>query len=260
MKTRKNKWILPATTVVSTFTIFLYCLYEYHYQLPTIIVAALLVVGSAFWLFSSINKQLALQASDSPTVGEQEKERLQFEGIKFQLEALNHSVNTLGKGTYINIKKVADTLASVSTTLDSIYKQSHNDLEQINTQQEKLVKAQLKYATDNTAKILDSLAHDLPDKLQNVLASNSPNIQMPEMSSITIPDTTPQLEAIERSISQLSLELSKLQLSVEHEESPVVEESALVVDEPAPVVTPVDDNPNRQLTPEEIATMFASIG
>ena len=58
-------------------------------------------------------------------------------------------------------------------------------------------------------------------------------------------------------VAEEKAETAEAEPVIEAEEEPAIEDEAEATPEPVPVVTPVSDDPNHVMTPDEIAAMFA---
>ena len=132
-------------------------------------------------------------------------------------------------------------------------------------------KEETKELTDNVTPITSTEPADDPnrqlsaDEIAALFAASDPAPKKEE----PVVDTTPAAPAADDSNRQLSPdEIAALFAASEpapksDEEARIEEQKmdeALAAQEAAPTVTPVSDDPNKQLSPDEIAALFASLG
>lgn len=327
---KKNKsqssWILPGLFTILTSITTIYCLLQYRSSVPVVGISTLLLLASAYWLFLTITRIIKSKETPSPSVGEEQRERMNYEGMKLQGEELIRLVNMLGKGTYVNTKRTAERLELLLEQYAQLQKSNELLIQRLMDEQTKTAKFQVKYAQNDTGKLIAALNQQC-DNLDASISTCSAAI-----GRISIPTTaapapvmTQAIDAqqITDSLNELSSELANInasiqdlrqslasagmQASVQPTVQPVAEEEAeeslmdtpvaeeVVNEEGVPIeedilpetataeapdsevpdseasaesatsATPdvsslLSDDPNKQLSADEIAALFAALG
>ena len=322
---KKNKsqssWILPGLFTIPTSITTIYCLLQYRSSVPVVGISTLLLLASAYWLFLTITRIIKSKETPSPSVGEEQRERMNYEGMKLQGEELIRLVNMLGKGTYVNTKRTAERLELLLEQYAQLQKSNELLIQRLMDEQTKVAKFQVKYAQNDTGKLIAALNQQC-DNLDASISTCSAAI-----GRISIPATaapapvmtqTIDTQQITDSLNELSSELANInasiqdlrqslasagmQASVQPTVQPVVEEGAedslmdipvaeeVVNEEGAPIEEDIlpetataeapdseasaesatsaspdvssllSDDPNKQLSADEIAALFAALG
>ena len=322
---KKNKsqssWILPGLFTILTSTTTIYCLLQYRSSVPVVGISTLLLLASAYWLFLTITRIIKSKETPSPSVGEEQRERMNYEGMKLQGEELIRLVNMLGKGTYVNTKRTAERLELLLEQYAQMQKSNELLIQRLMDEQTKAAKFQVKYAQNDTGKLIAALNQQC-DNLDASISTCSAAI-----GRISIPATatpapvmtqTVDTQQITDSLNELSSELANInasiqdlrqslasagmQASVQPTVQPVAEEEAeeslmdtpvaeeVVNEEGAPIEEDIlpetataeapdseasaesatsaspdvssllSDDPNKQLSADEIAALFAALG
>lgn len=322
---KKNKsqssWILPGLFTILTSITTIYCLLQYRSSVPFVGISTLLLLASAYWLFLTITRIIKSKETPSPSVGEEQRERMNYEGMKLQGEELIRLVNMLGKGTYVNTKRTAERLELLLEQYAQLQKSNELLIQRLMDEQTKVAKFQVKYAQNDTGKLIAALNQQC-DNLDASISTCSAAI-----GRISIPATaapapvmTQAIDAqqITDSLNELSSELANInasiqdlrqslasagmQASVQPTVQPVAEEEAeeslmdipvaeeVVNEEGAPIEEDIlpetataeapdsetsaesatsaspdvssllSDDPNKQLSADEIAALFAALG
>lgn len=322
---KKNKsqssWILPGLFTILTSITTIYCLLQYRSSVPVVGISTLLLLASAYWLFLTITRIIKSKETPSPSVGEEQRERMNYEGMKLQGEELIRLVNMLGKGTYVNTKRTAERLELLLEQYAQLQKSNDLLIQRLMDEQTKVAKFQVKYAQNDTGKLIAALNQQC-DNLDASISTCSAAI-----SRISIPATaapapvmtqTIDTQQITDSLNELSSELANInasiqdlrqslasagmQASVQPTVQPVAEEEVeeslmdtpvaeeVVNEEGAPIEEDIlpetataeapdseasaesatsaspdvssllSDDPNKQLSADEIAALFAALG
>lgn len=322
---KKNKsqssWILPGLFTILTSITTIYCLLQYRSSVPVVGISTLLLLASAYWLFLTITRIIKSKETPSPSVGEEQRERMNYEGMKLQGEELIRLVNMLGKGTYVNTKRTAERLELLLEQYAQLQKSNELLIQRLMDEQTKTAKFQVKYAQNDTGKLIAALNQQC-DNLDASISTCSAAI-----GRISIPATaapapvmtqTIDTQQITDSLNELSSELANINASIqdlrqslasagmqasvqptvqpvaeeEAEESlmdtpvaeEVVNEEGVLIEEDilpetataeapdseasaesAASATPdvsslLSDDPNKQLSADEIAALFAALG
>ena len=166
MKKKSNTWIAAALLTIAATISMIYCLLEFRHTLWILAISCIVLLLSAFWLFLCLSRRQSRLHSKS--IGEEQHERMNYEGMKLQGEELIRLVNTLGKGTYVYSKKTAEQLDALNKQIQSevfIHQQLVNKLIKEET---RIAKFQVKYGQEDTAKLIQALA-DNRNRLQTTL-------------------------------------------------------------------------------------------
>lgn len=322
---KKNKsqssWILPGLFTILTSITTIYCLLQYRSSVPVVGISTLLLLASAYWLFLTITRIIKSKETPSPSVGEEQRERMNYEGMKLQGEELIRLVNMLGKGTYVNTKRTAERLELLLEQYAQLQKSNELLIQRLMDEQTKAAKFQVKYAQNDTGKLIAALNQQC-DNLDASISTCSAaigRISIPATAAPTpVMTQTIDTQQITDSLNELSSELANInasiqdlrqslasagmQASVQPTVQPVAEEEAeeslmdtpvaeeVVNEEGVPIeedilpetataeapdseasaesatsATPdvsslLSDDPNKQLSADEIAALFAALG
>ena len=327
---KKNKsqssWILPGLFTILTSITTIYCLLQYRSSVPVVGISTLLLLASAYWLFLTITRIIKSKETPSPSVGEEQRERMNYEGMKLQGEELIRLVNMLGKGTYVNTKRTAERLDLLLEQYAQLQKSNELLIHRLMDEQTKTAKFQVKYAQNDTGKLIAALNQQC-DNLDASISTCSAAIARISIPATTAPapvtTQTIDTQQITDSLNELSSELANInasiqdlrqslasagmQASLQPTVQPVAEEEAeeslmdtpvaeeVVNEEGVPIeedilpetataeapdsevpdseasaesatsATPdvsslLSDDPNKQLSADEIAALFAALG
>lgn len=322
---KKNKsqssWILPGLFTILTSITTIYCLLQYRSSVPVVGISTLLLLASAYWLFLTITRIIKSKETPSPSVGEEQRERMNYEGMKLQGEELIRLVNMLGKGTYVNTKRTAERLELLLEQYAQLQKSNELLIQRLMDEQTKTAKFQVKYAQNDTGKLIAALNQQC-DNLDASISTCSAAIGRINIPATAAPapvmTQTIDTQQITDSLNELSSELANInasiqdlrqslasagmQASLQPTVQPVAEEEAeeslmdtpvaeeVVNEEGVPIeedilpetataeapdseasaesatsATPdvsslLSDDPNKQLSADEIAALFAALG
>ena len=102
-----------------------------------------------------------------------------------------------------------------------------------------------------TEPVIEAEAEATPEPVPVVTpVSDDPN-------HVMTPDEIAAMFSGANAAEPVAEETAEAEPAIEAEEEPVIEDEAEATPEPVPVVTPVSDDPNHVMTPDEIAAMFA---
>lgn len=208
MKKKQSGWIAAGLFTIATTIATIYSLLEYRESVLIVGIASLLLLLSAFWLFTCISRLIKKEPVQS--VGQEQRERMNYEGMKLQGEELIRLVNAFGKGTYAYSKRSAENLQSIleySIQTQHINEQLMNDLIQNQT---KTAKFQVKYGQEDTADLIRAFSEEcryLNDNLVKCLTEiKEQNMEIP----VAQPDGN-----VSNSLNDLSLELAHINTSIQ---------------------------------------------
>lgn len=252
MKKTSKSWIAAGLlTIVATITT-IYCLLEYRNSVLIVGISSLFLLASAFWLFLSLSK--LEKTTPTPSVGEEQRERMNYEGMKLQGEELIRLMNTLGKGTYVYSKRSSEHLEQLlNQTLQS---QQANEalIQTLIQEQTKTAKFQVKYNQEDTAKLISALSDNCKQINRNLetcidaISKPDTNTASSQMVTASLSDLSKELARINSSIQALQIQLTaSVQQSVMHPVSESKPVTALAEETPVielPVVeTPIAETP-----------------
>ncbi len=250
MKKTSKSWIAAGLlTIVATITT-IYCLLEYRNSVLIVGISSLFLLASAFWLFLSLSK--LEKTTPTPSVGEEQRERMNYEGMKLQGEELIRLMNTLGKGTYVYSKRSSEHLEQLlNQTLQS---QQANEalIQTLIQEQTKTAKFQVKYNQEDTAKLISALSDNCKQINRNLetcidaISKPDTNTASSQMVTASLSDLSKELARINSSIQALQIQLTaSVQQSVMHPVSESKPVTALA--EETPVAEPqVDETPSAE--------------
>ena len=102
-----------------------------------------------------------------------------------------------------------------------------------------------------TEPVIEAEAEATPEPVPVVTpVSDDPN-------HVMTPDEIAAMFSGANAAEPVAEETAEAEPAIEAEEEPAIEDEAEAIPEPVPVVTPVSDDPNHVMTPDEIAAMFA---
>lgn len=316
MKSNKpsNTWIAAGLLTIVTTITTIYCLLEYRNTVWILGLSSLLLLASAYWLFICISRDRKSSAAmQEKSVGEEQRERMNYEGMKLQGEELIRLMNTIGKGTYVNTKHTSQSLNELSAELIHNQQTITELLQSLQQNQTKTAKFQVKYQQEDTSRLvhaLENMATSTTAAIANVTPVESATTGTIDFSSLdmqgvidSIQDLSEQLDHINHSIQDLQLQVRTVveqaepfsepntnmtfpaneEITLEAEVvPPTVEESPLATEietpeteevipeseeiiedtpaETADVSSIISDDPNKQLSADEIAALFAALG
>ena len=219
---KKNKpqssWILPGLFTILTFTATIYCLLQYRSSVLIVGISTLLLLASAYWLFLTITRIIKSKEAPAPSVGEEQRERINYEGMKLQGEELIRLVNMLGKGTYINTKRTAERLEHLSEQYIQLQKSNEILVQRLIEEQTKVAKFQVKYAQNDTGKLIAALNQQC-DNLDAAISTCSAAIAQINISASAAPSPvmtqTIDTQQITDSLNELSSELANINASIQ---------------------------------------------
>ncbi len=235
MKKKSNTWIAAALLTIAATISMIYCLLEFRHTLWILAISCIVLLLSAFWLFLCLSRsQIRLH---SKSIGEEQHERMNYEGMKLQGEELIRLVNTLGKGTYVYSKKTAEQLDALNKQIQSevfIHQQLVNKLIKEET---RIAKFQVKYGQEDTAKLIQALAdnrnrlqttlQDAVSALPNPVANNSVPTDTASMDvNIDMSEITACLHEITSELTHMNETIIELQQQVNNlSEMPIYHQS-----------------------------------
>ena len=219
---KKNKsqssWILPGLFTILTSITTIYCLLQYRSSVPVVGISTLLLLASAYWLFLTITRIIKSKETPSPSVGEDQRERMNYEGMKLQGEELIRLVNMLGKGTYVNTKRTAERLELLLEQYAQLQKSNELLIQRLMDEQTKTAKFQVKYAQNDTGKLIAALNQqcDNLDASISTCSAAIARISIPATAA-PAPVTTQTIDTqqITDSLNELSSELANINASIQ---------------------------------------------
>lgn len=316
MKSNKpsNTWIAAGLLTIVTTITTIYCLLEYRNTVWILGLSSLLLLASAYWLFICISRdRKASAAMQEKSVGEEQRERMNYEGMKLQGEELIRLMNTIGKGTYVNTKHTSQSLNELSAELIHNQQTITELLQSLQQNQTKTAKFQVKYQQEDTSRLvhaLENMTTSTTAAIANVTPVESATTGTIDFSSLDMQGVIDSIQALSEQLDHINHSIQDLQLQVRtvveqaepfsepntnmtfpaNEEitletevvPPTVEESPLATEietpeteevipeseeiiedtpaETADVSSIISDDPNKQLSADEIAALFAALG
>ncbi len=316
MKSNKpsNTWIAAGLLTIVTTITTIYCLLEYRNTVWILGLSSLLLLASAYWLFICISRdRKASAAMQEKSVGEEQRERMNYEGMKLQGEELIRLMNTIGKGTYVNTKHTSQSLNELSAELIHNQQTITELLQSLQQNQTKTAKFQVKYQQEDTSRLvhaLENMATSTTAAIANVTPVESATTGTIDFSSLDMQGVIDSIQALSEQLDHINHSIQDLQLQVRtvveqtepfsepntnmtfpaNEEitletevvPPTVEESPLATEDETPeteevipeseeiiedtpaetadVSSIISDDPNKQLSADEIAALFAALG
>lgn len=208
MKKKNNSWIAAGLFTIATGIATIYSLLEYRESVLIMGITSLLLLLSAFWLFTSISRLLKKEPEVS--VGQEQRERMNYEGMKLQGEELIRLMNTFGKGTYAYSKRSAENLQAILEF--TIQTQTSNErlLSDLIQNQTKTAKFQVKYGQEDTAKLIQTFAEQCRQLNDNLIKC----ADKIENQKIEIAAQQPDIN-VAGSLNDLSLELAHINTSIQ---------------------------------------------
>ncbi len=218
MKKKSNTWIAAALLTIAATISMIYCLLEFRHTLWILAISCIVLLLSAFWLFLCLSRRQSRLHSKS--IGEEQHERMNYEGMKLQGEELIRLVNTLGKGTYVYSKKTAEQLDALNKQIQSevfIHQQLVNKLIKEET---RIAKFQVKYGQEDTAKLIQALA-DNRNRLQTTLQDAVSALPNPVANDSVPTDTAPMDVNID--MSEITACLHEITSELTHMNETIIE-------------------------------------
>ncbi len=218
MKKKSNTWIAAALLTIAATISMIYCLLEFRHTLWILAISCIVLLLSAFWLFLCLSRRQSRLHSKS--IGEEQHERMNYEGMKLQGEELIRLVNTLGKGTYVYSKKTAEQLDALNKQIQSevfIHQQLINKLIKEET---RIAKFQVKYGQEDTAKLIQALA-DNRNRLQTTLQDAVSTLPNP-VANDSIPTDTASMD-VNIDMSEITACLHEITSELTHMNETIIE-------------------------------------
>lgn len=218
MKKKSTTWIAAALLTIAATISMIYCLLEFRHTLWILAISCIVLLLSAFWLFLCLSRRQSRLHSKS--IGEEQHERMNYEGMKLQGEELIRLVNTLGKGTYVYSKKTAEQLDALNKQIQSevfIHQQLVNKLIKEET---RIAKFQVKYGQEDTAKLIQALA-DNRNRLQTTLQDAVSVLPNP-MANDSIPTDTASMD-VNIDMSEITACLHEITSELAHMNETIIE-------------------------------------
>ncbi|MCM1494640.1 MAG: hypothetical protein NC089_02445 [Bacteroides sp.] len=208
MKKKNNSWIAAGLFTIATGIATIYSLLEYRESVLIMGITSLLLLLSAFWLFTSISRLLKKEPEVS--VGQEQRERMNYEGMKLQGEELIRLMNTFGKGTYAYSKRSAENLRAILEF--TIQTQTSNErlLNDLIQNQTKTAKFQVKYRQEDTAKLIQNFTEQCRQLNDNLILC----VDKIENQKVEITSQQPDA-AVSNSLNDLSMELAHINTSIQ---------------------------------------------
>ncbi len=209
MKNKQNAWIAPGLLVIVALVATVYCLLEYRSYVVAVGLSTLFLLGAAFWLFLTISR---MQKTETGSAAEQ-KEQMQYEGLKLQGEEMVRLMNTVGKGTYVYTKRSAESLERI--LMETVRAQKSNDelLDMLIRSQTKTAKFQVKYGQEDTTRIVGALT-DHCAQINANLESCVREIKGQQAALANVGNSSEEDRRVADSIRSLSEELSRINGSI----------------------------------------------
>ena len=258
MKKSNKSWIIAGLLTLATLLATIYSIVAYHDSVMIVGITCLLFLGSAFWLFLCINNMLEGRSSQDKSVGEEQRDRMNYEGMKLQGEEMLRLVNSLGKGTYISTKRSAEHLDALLKQYEESRKTTEFLLKTLVDEQAKTTKMQIKYNQNDTGKMIAALNEQcarLDTDFDRVItaiqvqAANTPASQNNDIVSESLRTLTVELAHINSSIQALQIQLNSMPQQPAYAYAPpmpqmmapqpVVEPAPIVQGAPVPEPTPI---------------------
>lgn len=218
MKKKSNTWIAAALLTIAATISMIYCLLEFRHTLWILAISCIVLLLSAFWLFLCLSRRQSRLHSKS--IGEEQHERMNYEGMKLQGEELIRLVNTLGKGTYVYSKKTAEQLDALNKQIQSevfIHQQLVNKLIKEET---RIAKFQVKYGQEDTSKLIQALA-DNRNRLQTTLQDAVSALPNP-VANDSIPTDTASMD-VNIDMSEITACLHEITSELTHMNETIIE-------------------------------------
>ena len=247
MKKSNKSWIIAGLLTLATLLATIYSIVAYHDSVMIVGITCLLFLGSAFWLFLCINNMLEGRSSQDKSVGEEQRDRMNYEGMKLQGEEMLRLVNSLGKGTYISTKRSAEHLDALLKQYEESRKTTEFLLKTLVDEQAKTTKMQIKYNQNDTGKMIAALNEQcarLDTDFDRVItaiqvqAANAPASQNNDIVSESLRTLTVELAHINSSIQALQIQLNSMPQQPAYAYAPPMPQmmAPQPVVEPAPIV------------------------
>lgn len=253
MKKKQSSWIPAGLFTIATTIATIYTLLEYRSSVLIVGIASLLLLLSAFWLFTCIARQS--KQEKTPSVGQEQRERMNYEGMKLQGEELIRLVNSLGKGTYVYSKRSSEHLQELSDASIQMQKNTEQLLNSLIQQQTKAAKYQVKNGQEDTAKLINAFTENfkrLNNTLEDCITAIQNNAPQPNQTdsgvSDKLSDLTNELAHINNSILALQLQLTSLSSQPVYTSVPQMPPEQIIT------TVPVMQQPSEQNTTPDSST------
>lgn len=205
---KNNSWIAAGLLTIAMFIATIYSILMYRESVLIIGIVSILFLASAFWLFYSISKLINSLQTPHQSVGEEQRERMNYEGMKLQGEELIRLMNSLGKGTYVNSKRTAEYLEELVVKYSEAQAANERLVQMLIEEQTKTAKFQVKYNQNDTGKVIAAM-NDQCSRLNDSLSKCLVALQ-------SRPSDMPQDNAqVSESLHTLSLELARINSSIQ---------------------------------------------
>lgn len=208
MKKKRISWIPAGLFTIITTIATIYCLLQYRESVLIIGIASLLLLFSAFWLFTCITRISLEKERAANDVGKEQRERMNYEGMKLQGEELIRLVNNFGKGIYVYNKRTSECMQALFDHTIQTQQANEQLVSLLMQNQTKTAKFQVKYGQQDTSRLLASMK-DNYEKLNQNLEKSIAALQAEEPSS---EGTDP---AILNYLNELSGKLAEINASVQ---------------------------------------------
>ena len=205
---RNNSWIAAGLLTIAMFIATIYSILAYRESVLIIGIVSILLLASAFWLFSCISKMINSLQSQHSSLGEEQRERMNYEGMKLQGEELIRLMNSLGKGTYVNSKRTAEHLEELIVKYSEAQSANEQLVQMLIEEQTKTAKFQVKYNQNDTGKVIAAM-NDQCSRLNDSLSKCLVAFQS---KSYDGPQDNTQ---VSESLHTLSLELARINSSIQ---------------------------------------------
>lgn len=208
MKKKRISWIPAGLFTIITTIATIYCLLQYRESVLIIGIASLLLLFSAFWLFTCITRISLEKERTANDVGKEQRERMNYEGMKLQGEELIRLVNNFGKGIYVYNKRTSECMQALFDHTIQTQQANEQLVSLLMQNQTKTAKFQVKYGQQDTSRLLASMK-DNYEKLNQNLEKSIAALQAEEPAS---EGTDP---AILNYLNELSGKLAEINASVQ---------------------------------------------
>lgn len=208
MKKKRISWIPAGLFTIITTIATIYCLLQYRESVLIIGIASLLLLFSAFWLFTCITRISLEKERAANDVGKEQRERMNYEGMKLQGEELIRLVNNFGKGIYVYNKRTSECMQALFDHTIQTQQANEQLVNLLMQNQTKTAKFQVKYGQEDTSRLLAAMK-DNYEKLNQNLEQSIAALQAGEPAS---EGTDP---AILNYLNELSGKLAEINASVQ---------------------------------------------
>lgn len=291
MNRQNNKLVLsPLATIVAAIAL-IYTMLLYRNILFAVIGTSLLFLITVFYLAQNLivysaERNKALNANIKSCVEE----------LTSQIENMNNSQSQINKATYLYTRQAAQAIANLESNYTESQAALSKNISTLSNTQNKTAKLLLKCDQKNTIKVVSAIK-DMRNNLNETMIQGFDQIQPNnEEMVVLLNEIVSYLRTQSDSMDQaLGLQLNNVAHDIKeiaeeivpefienapiienNEEVPIVEKT--VEEQFAPTFTvvgksdeedlaaepetiaPISDDPNKQLSPDEIAALFASLG